>query len=133
MKLSTKGRYGLRVMYYLGLEPGHVCTLSELAKKTEVSAPYLEKILGILRQAKLVETERGANGGYLVAKDPKDISIGQILRALEGNLYLADCNRIGCDKACCPNKDILNYVYKEINNVLDKKTLHDMITGDNYG
>ncbi len=132
MKLSTKGRYGLRVMYYLGTEPGHVYVLSELAKMTEVSAPYLEKILGILRKAKLVKTERGANGGYLVARDPKEISIGQILRSLEGNLYLADCNRTDCTKACCPNRDILNYVYREINNVLDNKTLHDMITGDNY-
>ena len=131
MKLSTKGRYGLRVMYYLGQSPDRVITLTELSKSTGVNAPYLEKILGILKKADLVITERGANGGYVVSRPASDISIGEILRALEDNLYLADCNSGKCDKATCPSKSIFNYIYTEINNLLDSKTLQDMI-GDNY-
>ncbi|MBE5735109.1 MAG: Rrf2 family transcriptional regulator [Clostridiales bacterium] len=131
MKLSTKGRYGLRVMYYLGQSPDRVITLSELAKSTGVNAPYLEKILGILKKADLVVTERGANGGYVVSRPANEISIGEILRALEDNLYLADCNSGKCDKVTCPSKSIFNYIYTEINNLLDSKTLQDMI-GDNY-
>ncbi len=133
MKLSTKGRYGLRVMYYLAETTENITTLSELSKKTGVNAPYLEKILGILKKAKLVDTERGANGGYLIARDPKEISIGEILRALEDNLYLADCNSGKCNKETCPNKNIFNFIYEEINNLLDSKTLYDMITGENNG
>lgn len=131
MKLSTKGRYGLRVMYYLGQSPDRVITLSELAKSTSVNAPYLEKILGILKKASLVETERGANGGYIISKPANEISVGEILRALEGNLYLADCNSGKCNKDSCPNKSIFNFIYREINNLLDSKSLQDMI-GDNY-
>ncbi len=131
MKLSTKGRYGLRVMYYLGSMGEGVMSLSELSYKTGVNAPYLEKILGMLKKAKLVTTERGANGGYMLSDSPNNISIGQILRSLEGNLYLADCNSGKCTQKC-PNKDIFNYLYKQINEVLDKKTLQDMIRGEEY-
>jgi len=133
MKLSTKGRYGLRVMYYLAQTDEGVTTLSELSKMTGVNAPYLEKILGILKKSDLVITERGANGGYLLARDSKEISIGEILRALEDNLYLADCNSGKCNKESCPNKNIFNYIYKEINDLLDSKSLNDMIIGDNNG
>lgn len=132
MKLSTKGRYGLRVMYYLGQSPDRVITLSELSYMSGVSGPYLEKILGYLKKADLVTTERGANGGYIVSRDADKISIGDILRALEDNLYLADCNSGKCNKDACPNMHMLNYIYREINNVLDQKTLQDMIIGDKY-
>ena len=86
MKLSTKGRYGLRVMYYLAEAPDRVITLSELSYKSKVSGPYLEKILGYLKKAELVTTERGANGGYVISRNPKEISIGEVLRSLEDNL-----------------------------------------------
>ena len=132
MKLSTKGRYGLRVMYYLGEASERVITLSELSHKSGVSGPYLEKILGYLKKAKLVATERGANGGYIISKKPEEISIGEILRALEDNLYLADCNSGKCGKEKCPNMHMLNYIYAEINKVLDNKSLKDMIVGDKY-
>ena len=131
MKLSTKGRYGLRVMYYLAKGSDRVITLSELSYQSGVSGPYLEKILGYLKKAKLVSTERGANGGYTIAKSAEEISIGEILRALEDNLYLADCNSGKCNKLECPNMGMLNYIYKEINKVLDNKTLSDMIKGEN--
>ena len=76
MKLSTKGRYGLRVMYYLAIDAGKVISLSELSYMTGVSSPYLEKILGYLKKGNLVSTERGANGGYLLSRPAKEISIG---------------------------------------------------------
>ena len=132
MKLSTKGRYGLRVMYYLSETPDRVITLNELSYKSKVSGPYLEKILGLLKKANLITTERGANGGYIISRKPNEISIGEVLRALEDNLYLADCNSGKCDRETCPNMHMLNYIYSEINRVLDNKTLEDMIKGDKY-
>ncbi len=116
-------------MYFLAVEPDSVNTLSELSKKTGVNAPYMEKILGILKRKKLVKTVRGANGGYTVARDPKEITIGEILRSLEGNLYLADCNSGICTKSC-PTKRIFEYIYREINDLLDKKSLYEMVLGE---
>jgi len=133
MKLSTKGRYGLRVMYYLARDNERVCTLSELSYKTGVNAPYLEKILGYLKKGELVSTERGANGGYILSRPAKDISIGEILRLLEDNMYLAECNSGKCDKGTCPNMKIFNHIYKEINKVLDNMNLEDMLGDDNNG
>jgi len=92
MKLSTKSRYGLKVMYYLGQniknEPMSLHTLSALSG---VTAPYLEKLLGLLKKSQLVLSTRGVSGGYTLLKPAKDISLGEIINALEGNILEVDC------------------------------------------
>ena len=112
MKLSTKGRYGLRAMIdlarYSEKEP---VSLSSIAERQYLSEGYLEQLVAMLKKAGLVAGIRGAQGGYVLAKDPSDISVGDILRALgrqsgtgkmRGLLFrrgLPGCRRL-CDKIC---------------------------------
>ena len=131
MKLSSKSRYGLNAMYHLALIDDYV-SLTELSKQTNVSQPYLEKVLGQLKKKKLIDTLRGVQGGYKLTKDPKEITIGEVLRALENDLVFSDCARAGkCNNLSCPNKGVFKVIYDRLNSVLDELTLQDMI--DNKG
>jgi Rrf2 family protein len=131
MKLSSKSRYGLNAMYHLALVDDYV-SLTELSKQTNVSQPYLEKVLGQLKKKKLIDTLRGVQGGYKLTKNPKEITIGEVLRALENDLVFSDCARAGkCNNLSCPNKGVFKVIYDRLNSVLDELTLQDMI--DNKG
>ena len=87
MKLSTKGRYGLRALIdlarYSELEP---VSISCIAERQNLSERYLEQLMSLLKKAGLVQSIRGAGGGYVLAKDAGEISVGDVLRALEGSL-----------------------------------------------
>ena len=104
MKISTKGRYALRVMIDLALqEKGKFVSLKEIAQREEISMKYLEQIVALLNKANFLETARGNNGGYRLAREPKDYVVGEILRATEGDLtplYClteeGDCERREC-------------------------------------
>lgn len=89
MKLSTKGRYGLRAMVDLALnvEEGHIA-LNSIAERQKISVQYLEQVFSTLRKAELVRSVKGANGGYTLAMHPSNITVGSILKALEGNLSI---------------------------------------------
>lgn len=89
--LSTKGVYGLSAMYQLFLaKTDKPMQIKEISAKAEIPQNYLEQLLILLRQAGLVNSIRGAYGGYLLAKNPQDILIKDILIALEGSLTLTD-------------------------------------------
>lgn len=89
--LSTKGVYGLAAMYQLFLaKTDKPMQIKEISAKAEIPQNYLEQLLILLRQAGLVNSIRGAYGGYLLAKNPQDILIKDILIALEGSLTLTD-------------------------------------------
>ena len=92
MKLSTKGRYGLRAMIdlarYSGKEP---VTIGSIAARQNISERYLEQIVALLKKNGLVKSIRGASGGYVLSREMKDISVGDILRALEGSLEPVKC------------------------------------------
>ena len=89
MKLSTKGRYGLRAMIdlarYSEKEP---VSIGSVAARQEISERYLEQLVALLKKAGLVKSIRGASGGYVLAKAPEEISVGDILRALECGLLV---------------------------------------------
>ena len=103
-------------------------TLKELANVTLVTQPYLEKVLGMLRRGGFVNTSRGTTGGYVIAKEPKNITIGQVLRVLEKDLVFSDCAKSGkCNNSACPNKSIFKIIYDSLNDVLDSITIEDMI------
>ena len=91
MKLSTKCRYGLRALVDLAVysESGHVA-LHEIAVRQGISLKYLEQDFSVLRRAGLVKSVKGAQGGYLLAKSPKEIRISEIVSVLEGDLLLID-------------------------------------------
>ena len=92
MKISTKGRYALRIMIDLGLNyNGNFISLKDIALRQEVSMKYLEQIIAMLNKAGYLETARGNNGGYKLAKKAKEYTIGDILRATEGDLAPIYC------------------------------------------
>ena len=132
MKLSTKGKYGLSAMYYLAMKKTEEPTsIRELSEKTSVTQPYLEKVMGILKRKGLVNTTRGSMGGYTLKKTAQEITIGEILRALESDLVFTDCAKTGkCANVKCPNKNIFKVIYDQLNSVLDNITLHQMIEGE---
>lgn len=92
MKLSTRGRYGVRAMLELALHPGEgPIALQELAQRQGISAKYLEQLLIPLKASGLVNSVRGAKGGYMLAVSPEKVSLYDIVRTLEGPLAVVEC------------------------------------------
>ena len=131
MKLSTRGRYGLKAMVDLALAYGNgpVSTAS-LAAQQGISDAYLEQLIGSLRKAGLVTSSRGAQGGYA----PEEINVGEILRVLEGSTTVIDCvssEHVSCDNACsCSARPLWLKLQASINEVLSATSLKDM--ADDY-
>ena len=135
MKLSTKGKYGLYAMFYLAQHDG--CGPQPLKAVAEigVSEDYLEQLLGNLRRAGLVHTVRGAQGGYQLAKDPADITVGDIIDATEGPLSISAClhDEGSCHRSGqCRTRRVWEYLSNSINNVLQSITLRDMLEQDSF-
>ncbi|NLN41804.1 MAG: Rrf2 family transcriptional regulator [Clostridiales bacterium] len=134
MKLSTRGRYGLRAMFDLAMNQSQgPIPLNEIASRQNISEAYLEQLFATIRKSGLVKSVRGAYGGYLLATSPDKISVGQILRALEGNIAPADCVRddddgIECISAdACVTRIVWEKIRDSINQVIDSITLEDMV------
>ena len=101
MKLSTKGRYGLRALIDLALySENETASIASISARQHISESYLEQLIGKLRKAGLVVSVRGAGGGYKLAKPAEEISVGDILRALEGNLDPVECPGLKEESAC---------------------------------
>ncbi len=130
MKLSTKARYGLKVMCYLAKEEGKgPISLSTIANQIDASDKYTEQILLALRKADFVKATRGASGGYYV-EDANSLTVGAILRALEDDLKIVNCvgNNNACPKmANCQTHVVWENLYKEINSFLDSVSLQSII------
>ena len=132
MKLSTRGKYGLYAMLYLAQKadegPQSLKSIARLALPDQ----YLEQLLGCMRKAGLVTTVRGAQGGYLLAKSPKDITVGHIIDAMEGPLNLSECAVEGDGCECplgdsCPARPVWEYLTNSINALLYSISLQDML------
>lgn len=132
MILSTKGRYGLKMMYELALSYGTgPMSLKEIAKKQQLSETYLEQLIAHLKKAGLVTSIRGAQGGYELSRKPEKITVGEIIRLLEGPLAPSECvldEEPECSRAdYCVTRLIWEKIMESINNVIDSITLNDMI------
>ena len=136
MKLSTKGRYGVKAIFDLALFGGDTpLPLKTIAERQEISEAYLEQLISSLRKAGLVKSVRGAQGGYLLAHPPKDVTVGSVIRTLEGSMAPTDCviegEEADCEKANrCVTRLLWEKVRISIDNVIDSITLQDMI--DDY-
>ncbi|GAB6100342.1 Rrf2 family transcriptional regulator [Halanaerocella petrolearia] len=132
MKLSTKGRYGVRAMFDLALHQGDgPIPLRSIAERQGISENYLEQLIATLRNEGLVNSVRGAHGGYLLAKKAEEITIGDIIRVLEGPIALSDCVSEDIDTECensdgCVVKLIWQQVKDNIDEVLDSITLENL-------
>ncbi len=127
MKISTKSRYGLKAVHYLAKHAEEVLPITKISADLEISQDYLEQLLRLLKKADIIQTTRGVQGGYALAKKPCDITVGEVLRVLEDNLQIVDCvAKAPCMKNC-PTKDVWEKVYCAINETLDGITLDQMI------
>jgi len=133
MKLSTKGRYGVKSMLDLALHNGEgPVALKSIAERQEISENYLEQLFATLRKAGHVNSIRGAQGGYVLAHKPEDITIGSILRALEGSLAPVDCvvedEPSKCSKSDrCVTKMVWQKIRDKVNEAVDSITLADLV------
>ena len=134
MKLSTRGRYGIHTMYDLALhgENGPQ-SIKSIAERGGMPEAYLEQLIAGLKRAGLVTSTRGAQGGYMLARPADAITVGDVLRALEGNLSLVECleGEDCCDRACaCPSRIVWQKLRDGMTAIVDGITLQDMM--DDY-
>lgn len=132
MKISTKGRYALRLTVNLArAEKGSYTSLKDIAEDEEISKKYLEQIVPMLNKAGILRTNRGNRGGYCLAKNASDISVGDVLRATEGSLAPIAC--LSYDVNDCPRRENCStlFIWEGLNKViteyLDGITIQDVI------
>lgn len=129
MKISTKGRYGLRAMLDLAVNSngGHV-SLYNIAERQNISVNYLEQVFSALRKSGLVISIKGAQGGYKLAANPMNIKVGDILKSLEGCLSVVSADSENeTDMQQCITKCVWNKINKSIDDVVNSITLQDLI------
>lgn len=131
MKISTKGRYALRMMLGIALRPeGEPVSLRDVARQEGISDKYLEQIVTPLNRAGLVRSVRGAGGGYLLTRSPGEYTVGEILRVLEGDLVPVSCADApgGCPRSdVCVTQEVWAQIAAAVAEVVDNITLADLI------
>ncbi len=131
MKISTKGRYAVRVMLDLAVHnTGEYIKVKQIAERQEISEKYLEQIISVLNKAGFVKSTRGAQGGYRIAGNPENYTVGMVLRLTEGKLCPVSCledevNQCGrCDT--CETLTVWKELHEAINKVVDGVTIADL-------
>ena len=133
MKISTKGRYALRLMLDLAQhrDEQEYISIKKIAVRQDISEKYLEQIVAQLARAGFVTSVRGAQGGYRLVMEPKDYTVGMILRHIEGNLSSVKCLEESPNKCRRCNNCVTIEVWKQINDavnsVIDNITLRDLV------
>jgi len=131
MRLSTRGRYGLRTLLDLALHQDEgLVLLKDIARRQEFSLPYLEHLIAPLIAAGLVGSTRGARGGVSLLKPPDEVKLGQVVQLLEGSIAPVDCvnNPALCHRSTfCVTRDIWVEMKEAISHVLDSMTLQDLV------
>lgn len=131
MKLSTKGRYGLRALIDLALySENETVSIQSIAGRQNISDSYLEQLMRKLRSAGLIVSVRGAQGGYKLARPANEISVGDVLRALEGSLEAVTCG--GEDNSCqgadlCVTKFVWERINSSIRDTVDSIKLSQLV------
>ena len=131
MKLSTRTRYGTRLMLRLADNYNKdLIQLKVIAKKEKISMKYLSIIVIALKQADLINAQRGKNGGYYLSRDPKKITMREIIEATEGKIAIVGC--VNSVKKCKHESNCITFeLWKKMNdsliNTVKKTTLHDLI------
>lgn len=131
MKISTKGRYALRMMLEFALHPNQCTKINQVAERQQISEKYLEQIVTILSRAGYVKSMRGAQGGYRLARDPSEYTVGMILRLTEGSLAPVACledEKNQCSRAgICVTLNVWKQLNNAISDVVDHVTLADLV------
>lgn len=131
MKFSTRGRYGLRALLDLALHQGEgLVPLRDIARRQEISLPYLQHLIAPLIAAGLVKSTRGARGGVLLVKPPSEVKLSEVVQALEGSIAPVECvdNPALCHRsALCVSRDVWSRMKEAMIQVLDSTTLQDLV------
>jgi Rrf2 family protein len=131
MKLSTKGRYGVRLMIDLAAHYGEgPVLLREIAKRQEISEKYLSNLINPLKSTGLLAAMRGVHGGYVLGKAPSEITMKDIVQAVEGPVCLVDCveKPAGCNRTpLCIAHELWSEAAEGMARILEKYTLADMV------
>ena len=136
MKISTKGRYALRIMIDLAMniDKGPI-RVKDIASRQNISEKYLEQIIALFNKAGYVKSIRGAQGGYLLTKTPKEYTAGMILRLAEGSIAPVSCvdeAAEGCEKrGACVSAMLWEKMNTAVNEVVDNITLQDLVDWQN--
>ncbi len=134
MHISSKGRYALRAMVDLALHADRPVTRQEIAARQDISVNYLAQLFRPLQRAELVNSIRGPGGGYVLARDPATICVGEVLRAAEGPLTLSECvssGNLSCSRApACRVRPLWECLTAAITSVLDSTSLADLCTSE---
>ena len=126
MRISTKGRYALRLMLDLGTNcSGDPIRLKDVARRQGISEKYLEQIISVLNKAGFVRSIRGPQGGYVLSKRPEEYTVGMILRLTEGSLAPVECAEK--ESGACEREDDCVTLNDAINGVVDHVTLADLL------
>jgi Rrf2 family transcriptional regulator, cysteine metabolism repressor len=131
MRISTKGRYGVRAMFDLAMHNReNAIALKSVAQREHISEKYLEHLFASLKKAGLIHSVRGAQGGYRLAHPPEEITLGDIIRVLEGPVTPSECvteeSEICERMAECVMHDVWCRIRTQIDDVLDSITLADV-------
>ena len=130
MKFTTKARYGLKAAFVLAQNWGSPTALKDIAASHQLAEKYLEQLLTSLKKAGIVETVRGAQGGYSLTRKPADITVNEVIIALEGDLAITDCQRDGTacsEQSTCVTKKIWVRISNAVTDALESVTLQDML------
>lgn len=142
MKISTRGRYALRMMLDLAVNNnGEPIRLKDISKRQGISDKYLEQIISILNKAGFVRSIRGPQGGYMLNREPKEYTVGMILRLTEGSLAPVACLDYEPNDCERRNECVTLIIWEKLNDaiksVVDNITLQDLVQwqmekSDNY-
>lgn len=134
MKISTKGRYAVRIMIDIARHSGETVPLKDVSDRQNISLKYAEQIVNALSKAGCLRSKRGAMGGYMLTHSPEEYNVGDILRAAEGSLAPVEC--LEGDKNMCLRADkcsalrLWEGLYKVINEYLDSVTIAELMDFD---
>lgn len=134
MKISKKGEYALKALVELAInyDKGEMITLiNDIAEREDIPSKYLEQILLTLKNAGILTSKRGVGGGYTLSRPPKDISLGEVIRVVEGPLAPLDCvsvtRHVNCpNETACGLYSVMLEVRNAISNILDNISLKDI-------
>jgi Rrf2 family protein len=135
MKISTKARYGLRALVDLAVHSGgEQVALIHIAKRQELSVNYLEQVFSLLKKSHIVKSIKGSQGGYMLTKNPNEITVGDIIRAIEGEVLIVDeqdqtdaASLILKNMHQCLWENVWNRMTQSICEVIDNITLEDLM------
>jgi Rrf2 family protein len=131
MKISTRGRYALRMMLDLALHDGEYIAIKNIAERQEISNKYLEQIITVFSRSGFVKSARGAQGGYRLARPAEEYTVGMILRLIEGSLVPVACMKDEpnqCPRAeQCVTLEVWKQLDEAIRSVVDQITLADLV------